>query len=257
MVHAASPTHFADVHQAFNTFFKANERAVAHQADNGSLQAGIDRILLLDLLPWAGFLLLHTKGNLFALAVDVENLDFNLVANLDDFGWMIHATPTHVGDVQQTIKTTKINERAEVGDVGHGAAHNVAFVHLVHQLALGIFALVLDQLATADDDIASLKINLENHGTHCFADEFANIAGTANINLAGWKEHWHANVHQKSALDFAQHFAFNNVAFLAADKHLLPTANAVGLALGKHNASVWRFSFFNKDFNFITDGDAA
>ena len=67
---------------------------------------------LFDSNPWIFAQLLQAQGNTIAFAIVLQNLYINLVANVDDFGRMLDALPRHVGDVQQAVNATQIDECA-------------------------------------------------------------------------------------------------------------------------------------------------
>ena len=60
---------------------------------------------------------------------------------------------------------------------------------LVEQLLLLLFALVFDQLAAADDDVAARFVDLEDRARRSPADVVADVARPADIDLAGGQEH--------------------------------------------------------------------
>ncbi len=86
--------------QAFDAFFQFDKGAVRDQVDNFAFDMGADRIFFLDLFPWVGLFLLQAKGYAAFFFVDVQNDDFQFVAQFDHFGRMADALPCHVGDVQ-------------------------------------------------------------------------------------------------------------------------------------------------------------
>ena len=175
MVDATGPGHLADVHEAFDAFFQTDKGAVGHEVHDLALHAAADRELVLDLLPGGGFLLLEAQGDLFLVAIDVEDLDLDLLANPNDFAGMVDPAPGHVRDVEKAIDATKIDERTEFGDVRHAALHEVAFGDGSEQVLLGFLALDFDELAARDDDVATFLVDLEDDSTNGLADEFADI----------------------------------------------------------------------------------
>src|SRR3954469_7967054 len=203
MVDPLRPRHLADVHQPFDAVFELYERTVAHHVDHGALHHGADRVLRDDLVPWARALLLQAQGDLFLLVVDVQDHDFDLVVDLHHLGGVIDAAPAHVGDVQEAIDAAQVDERAEVGDVLHHALAELADFKLLEQLALLRCPLLLDQAAAADDDIAPCLVDLEHEALDFFANVFADVVRSADIDLAGRQEHVHADVDQQAALDLA------------------------------------------------------
>ena len=76
---------------------------------------------------------------------------------------MADPAPAHVGDVQEAVDAAQVDERAEVGDVLDRALADLADLDLGEQLLLHLLALVLDQLAAADDDVAPALVDLEDH----------------------------------------------------------------------------------------------
>ena len=86
-------------------------------------------------------------------------------------------------------------------------------------------------------------------------DEFADVAGAANVDLAGGEEGGHADVDQQAAFDLSRHLAADVVAFLLGLADPLPPANAVGLALGEHDQPAVGFDLFQQDFHFQPDDD--
>ena len=85
MADALGPRHFADVHQALDAFFQLHEGAVAHHVHDRALVRRADRVLGFDIVPRAGGFLLEAQGDLFALAIDVQNLHFDFLIDGDHF----------------------------------------------------------------------------------------------------------------------------------------------------------------------------
>ena len=65
--------------------------------------------------------LLETQRDALALQVDIQNLDLDLLANLDDLGRMVDMVPRKLGDVNQTVDAAQVDEGTEVDDGGNGA----------------------------------------------------------------------------------------------------------------------------------------
>ena len=111
------PAHLGDMDKAFNARLKFNERAVVSDIGDSAREFGADRELELDTVPRIGFELLHSKRNPLALRVHFDDLNFDGLANVQHLRWVRDATPRHVGDMQEAIDTTEVDERAVVSDV--------------------------------------------------------------------------------------------------------------------------------------------
>jgi len=61
--------------------------------------------------------LLQAERHAIALAIELEDLDLELLTDADDLRRMLDALPRHVRDVQQAVDTAEVDERAVVGQV--------------------------------------------------------------------------------------------------------------------------------------------
>ncbi len=120
VVDPLGPAHLGDVDQALDPLLELDEGAVAHDVDDLARDPGADRVLLLDVFPRAGRLLLEAEGDLLAVLVDVQDHDLDLVVDLEHVAGMVDPAPAHVGDVQQAVDAAQVDEGAEVGDVLDG-----------------------------------------------------------------------------------------------------------------------------------------
>ncbi len=82
---ALGPGEFGDVHETFDTGFEFDERAVGHEVDDLAFDLLADRVLGFDLFPRIGELLLEAEADAFLFAVDVENHDVDVLADLENF----------------------------------------------------------------------------------------------------------------------------------------------------------------------------
>ena len=93
-------------------------------------------------------------------------------------------------------------------------------------LLLHLVALVLDQLAAADDDVAAGLVDLEDLALDGLADVVADVGRPADVDLAGGQEDVDADVDQQAALDLAGDHAGDDVAFLVLGDDRLPIPSA-------------------------------
>ena len=126
--------------------------------------------------------LLDAERNALALAVELEDADVDLVADLDDFGRMLDALPRHVGDVQQAVDAAEVDERAVVGQVLDHALDHVAFLEIVEELrALGAVFL-LDHRAARHHDVVAALVELDDLEFEFLALEVARVAHRAHVH---------------------------------------------------------------------------
>ena len=59
--------------------------------------------------------------------------------------------------MQQAVDAAQIDERAEIHHAADGAAADLAFGQLFHELFLLLFALAFQDVAPGEDDVAALR----------------------------------------------------------------------------------------------------
>jgi len=259
VVDASSPGHFADVHQAFDAWFEFHERTVAHDIDDFAWNGRADRVLFGDVGPRVVLLLLESQSDLLLFAIDLKDLDFDFLIDGNHFGWVTDPLPAHVGDVEQTIDTTQVDERAEVGDVLDDTLSDLANFEFGHEVFAIFFALLLDQRAAADDDIATCFVDLEDFALNHAADVIADIVRTANVDLAGGEEHIDADIDEQTTLDLAGDGSGDDLAFLNGSHHRFPLDDLLSLALAEadHVSGFFEivlvFDFFDQYLDRLAD----
>ncbi len=165
--------------------------------------------------------------------VQDHHLDF--VVDLEHIAGVVDSPPAHVGDVQEPVDAAQVDERAEVGDVLDGPLADLADGDLFEQFLLLLFALDLDELPPAHDDVAPAFVDLEDHAFDVLIDVVGDVGGAADIDLAGRQEDVHPDIDQEPALDLAGDTALDDVSFVVAGDHHLPGAHAVGFLAGEHD----------------------
>src|SRR2546423_3214030 len=78
-----------DVHEALDTGKDLDECAERDHLRHLALDDVALLVLLQHLLPWIGLRLLEAERDALALAVDVQHLDLDVLADLEDLGGMV------------------------------------------------------------------------------------------------------------------------------------------------------------------------
>jgi len=253
--HALGPREFGDMDEAFDAVLDLDERAVGHEVRDlaGDLLANGEA--LLDLVPRIGLHLLETKRNALFFLVDVENLDGELLADFDEFGRVIEAGPGHVGDMQEAVDAVEVDERTEVGDVFDRAGDLRADVDFAEESLALLGALLLDDLAAAEDYIFAVLVDLDDFEIVNVADELLEVFRRDDVDLRRGKESFHADIDGEAAFDDRADLALDEtVAFEDADD-FFPV-----LALGRFffredNHALVVLEALEEDFYLVADLD--
>jgi hypothetical protein len=114
---AFDPGKLGDVNETFDALLDFDECAVGHEVGDFAADLLADRETFFDFVPGIVLVLLEAEGDALLVLVDVQNEDFNRVADLEKFARVIEAGPRHVGDVEQAVDAIEVDKRTEVGEV--------------------------------------------------------------------------------------------------------------------------------------------
>lgn len=92
--------------------------------------------------------ILIAERYLFLLLVEADDVDIDLVADIEYFGRILDAAPTHLGDVNHTVDTADINERTVAG---HGLDDTVILIADLHLVPDGLCLLAALFLSDGTD----------------------------------------------------------------------------------------------------------
>ena len=224
------PVHLRDVHQAFDAVLDLHERAVVGDVGDLAEHAGVRRIAAGNVLPRIRAELLQAEADTRALAIELQDAHIDLVADLDDFGRMLDALPRHVGDVQQAVDAAQVDERTVVGEVLDRAAHDRAFLQVVHQRAALGGELLLDDRTPRDHDVIALLIELDDLELERLVLEIRRIAHRTHIDERARQECADVvDLDGEAALDAAGDDAGDDLGVVECLFQARPGAGALGL----------------------------
>ena len=252
VVDPLGPAHLGDVHQTLDPLFQLHEGAVVHHIDHFAVVLAANWVAILDIRPRTLGLLLQAQGDLLTLAVHIDDVDLDRLVDLDDFVRVADATPSHVRDVKQAIDSTQVDERAEIGNVLDDTLADLPRLNFRQQRPLHVLALVFQQFAATNHDIAANLVDFENLAIDRLAAIFANIWGTANVYLRCGQEHIHTNIHQQATLDLLGNMAGDNIAFLVLRNDRFPFLLTLRLAEAQDNGARFVLYRIQQDLKLVT-----
>ena len=231
-------SHLGDVDQALDAVTEVNERAEGHELGDGALDDGADGVLLDERAPRILGGLLETEGDALAIQIDVENLDLDLLADLDDLGGVVDVVPRELGDVDEAVDAAQIHEGAEVHDGGNGALETHTALELGEDLgALGLAGLLEDN-AAGEHDVVAVAIHLDDAGLDGGAEVGGEILHAAKVNEGGRQEAAEADVEDKTALDDLDNLALDVLAGVELLLDAVPGTLVLGALLGENQTTV-------------------
>ena len=201
VLHPLGPGHFGDVDEAFDALLELDERAVVGDREDAAADLGADRVALDGVEPGVRRELLEAERDALLFLVELEDLDLDLVANVDEVAGVGETAPAHVGDVEQAVEAAHVDECAVVGEVLDDAGEDAAlFEGGEGDRLLGVL-LFLEDLLAGDDDVAALLVELDDADFDLGADVAVEVADGANLDLRAGQEGLDADVDGETTLD--------------------------------------------------------
>src|SRR5262245_6089936 len=233
MPDAPRPRHLGHVHEALHAGLELDEGAVVGEAHHPAGHLGAGGIGQLHALPRVRRLLLVAERHAPTLTVEVKHHDLDLISDLENFGWVSHPSPAHVGHVQETVDTAEVDEGAIVRDVLHRAGEDHTFGQDLERVLLLFLALPLENGAAREHHVAAAAIELDDLGADGLADHAGQVLHRPQVDLRARQEGLHADVHAEAALDDLHHPALDRRAFFIGLGDRVPHLDLVGLVLGE------------------------
>src|SRR6266699_4403199 len=131
----------------FNAILDAREGAKGRNLGDSAGDDLAGSIALLDRCPGINLCALDRESDFLFLFVNAEDLNFDLLADLEDFTGMVDAAPGELADMDQSVCATQVNEGAEICEVTDDAAPDFARFEFVEQFFAAALAPFLDSEA--------------------------------------------------------------------------------------------------------------
>jgi len=235
--------------------FDLHEGSVRHEVGHLAFDLGAGGEALFDFVPRIVRGLFEAEGDALLVLVDLKDLQFDFLADLEQFARVGQATPRHVGDVEEAVHPAEVDEGAEIGEVLHRAGHHGADFGAGHEFLALLAAFLLDEFAAAEHDIAALVAQFDNLEIVGVADELVEVLRRDDVDLGGGEEGLHADVDQKASFDHGLDPALDDSFFFEDRADLVPVLAIGGFFFGENDHALVVFETDEEDFNFVTDGD--
>src|SRR5687768_14727191 len=243
--------------KSFNARFEFDKRAVIGHARNFSFDARANRVKLFDGRPRIGQKLFISERNFFFFAVELENFNLDVFADLKEIVWILRSAPRHIGDVKKPVNAADVHKRAVIGQIRHTAFDDVAFLDAAQRFGFLLIDDLIGQNFARKHDIAALAAKANNFGFNILADKFIEIADGARINLrAGQKRFDAFHIYLQTALGFVGDSSGNGVAAVVGFFNRIPSQTVLRVGVRQNRRSVARRNIFDNDFDFIASFDA-
>src|SRR3712207_2382483 len=199
--------------------------------------------------------LFRSQRDPLTVQVDVEHLDGDLLADLDDLGRVVDVLPGQLGDVHQTVDATQVDERTEVDDGGDDAGAHLALGELVEELAADLGLRLLQPLTTGEDDVVAVLVELDDLRLELAAHVGLQVAHAAHLDQRGGEEPAQADVEDEATLDDLDDGAGDDLVGFLLRLDRAPGALVLGALLGQDQAAFLVLLLEDEGFHLVADLD--
>ena len=196
---------------------------------------------------------LERQGDAFAIHVDIEDLDGDLIANSDNLGRVVDVLPGQLGDVNQTVYATKIDECAEVDDRGNDALAYLALLELVQELGANLGLGLLKPCTTREHNVVAVLVELDDLRFQLLADVRLKITHATHFNQGCGEEPTKTDIENQAALNDLNNGAGDGLILLFKFFDGAPSALILCTLLRQDQTTFFVLFGENKSVDLIAD----
>ena len=244
-----------DVHQALDAVLDGDEDTELDDLGDLALDDLAGNVGASEALPRILLSRLQGQGDTLTVEIDVEHLDGDLVANLDDLRRVVDVLPGQLGNVDQTVNTAEIDESAEVDDGGHHAFTDLTLLELGQEGLADLGLGLLKVLAAGQNHVVTVLVELKDLGLDLLTDVRGEVADTTHLNEGGRQEATQTDVDDEAALDGFDDGALNDAVSFLDLLDVAPGALVLGTLLGQNQTAFLVFLGDDKGLDGVADLD--
>src|SRR5690606_26395923 len=198
---------------------------------------------------------LERERHALTVQVDLEDLDGDLLADLDDLGGVLDVLPRELRDVHEAVHAAQVDERAEVDDRGHDALADLALLEVVEEGRTRLRLGLLEQRTAAEHDVVAVLVELEDLRLDLLAEVRRQIAHAAQLDERRREEATQADVDDETALDDLDDLAGHDAVGLLDLLDIAPGALVLRTLLGEDQAAFLVLLLENEGLDAVADRD--
>lgn len=190
-----------DVHQALDAVVHPDEGTERHQLGDLTRHDLLDGVGAGELTPRVLLGRLQRQRDPLTVQVDVQDLDLDLLAHLDDLGRVVDVLPGQLGDVHQAVHAAQVDEGAEVDDRGDDALADLPLLELVEELGAHLGLRLLQPGPAGQHHVVAVLVQLDDLGFELAADVRLQVTHPPHLDQGGRQEATQPDVEDEATLD--------------------------------------------------------
>ncbi len=247
-----APAHLRYVNKTLNAFCDLNECSVISHYDYLTVNLVAYFEVRIKRIPRVRSQLLETERDTFLLLIEVEDNDVDLLVELQQLVRVVYAAPAEVGNMNETVHTTEVDEYAVVGDVLNGTLEYLTLLELADDLSLLSLEFSLDKCFVRNNDVAELRIQFNDLELHGLAYEDVVVTNRLHVDLAAREECFHTEyVHDHAAFRTPFDVTGNDLTCVVSLVNAVPSFSSTCLIVRKNELSFFVLLALDVDFYFV------
>src|SRR5690606_21391998 len=198
---------------------------------------------------------LERQRDALAVEVDLENLDGDLLAHLDDLAGVVDVLPGQLRDVHEAVHAAQVDERTEVDDRRDLALADLALVQAVEELGTRGRLRLLEEGAAREHDVVAVLVELQDLRLELLAEVRRQVAHAAQLDERSGEEAAEADVEDEAALDDLDDRALDDTVVLLDLLHVAPGALVLGALLRQDQAAFLVLLLEHEGLDVVTNLD--
>ena len=177
------PRHFRDVDETFYARSNFDECTIVSEDNDLTLDLVAHLEVSVEAIPGMWLELLDTKSDALLSFVELEDNDVELLVEANNFAGVRYTAPREVGDVDETIDTTEVDEGTVRGDVLDDPFEDLTLLKLADDLSLLSFEFSFDEDLMRYDDVLEVLVDLDDLELHSLVDISIVVADRTDVDL--------------------------------------------------------------------------
>ncbi len=244
-----------DVHEALDAVLDAHERTERDELGDLARHDLTDRVGPGERLPRVLLRRLQRQRDALAVEVDVQDLDRDLLADLDDLGRVVDVLPGQLGDVHETVDTAEVHERTEVDDRGDDTGAHLTLLQRLQEGGADLGLRLLEPGTAREDDVVAVLVELDDLRLDLLADVRLEVADATHLHQGGREEATEADVEDETTLDDLDDGAGDDAVLLLDLLDRAPGALVLGALLGQDQTAFLVLLLEDEGLDRVADVD--
>ena len=226
------PGHFRNVDQTFNTISYFDKGTVISNNHYFTFNFVSYFDLIPKSIPWVFLQLLKTQLDPRFVIIEIKDYHVQFLVKFNNLVGVVDTAPRKVGNVDQTIHTSKVDKDSVRSDVFHNTFQYLAFLQLTDDLFFLFFDIRFDQSFVRYHYVLELVVDLHYFELHGLTYVLIVIADRFHVDLGTWQERLNSEyIYDHTTFGTTLNITLYNLFFVMGIVHTIPGLDGSGFSV--------------------------